>query len=354
MIFNALCERGCKQRLSILKMLAEGPKTTKQLSLGLKGRPSGYAQIYSYLRLLQDCRLIYKKGKLWYIEDDVKKILPSILDPKTLKLYLAGTSTALKVLQSLPFQFPYLLSAGHYWNGKFRLPRELKFASEIFVDSGAQQFYRYFNGLDYPYSAIEYVDFAVNLGANLIATLDLPLDILTPRGLDVKAGLKKTVDYGVNIYEYAEKLGISNKVVPVLQGFDDASQWLECLDLYKDHGIQSDIWGIGSLCMTKSIKLVSSVIQQLRNELEEKKLHVFGLALNALKKVFKFIDSFDTSAWVYWAKMDGAVFVWDPLRKRFIQLQARDGKRYDTLSLMRINIQAIFSMVEDLNICKNA
>jgi len=253
------------------------------------------------------------------------------------------------VLRSLPYEIPYLLSAGHYWKTKmFKLTQKIDFASEIFVDSGAQQFFRKFKGFLYPYTTIEYVAFANSIEANLIATLDLPLDILTPRGLSVHKGIERTVDYGVEMIESVGKEN-RNKVVPVLQGFDDATQWLECLDLYRSQGIKSENWGIGSLCMARSSRLVRNVVTEIRRELADAHIHIFGLSLDSLREVHEDVDSFDTSVWVYWAKMDGAVLVWDSLEQRFVHLQARDGKRYDTLSLMRMNIKSIEDMVDDLN-----
>jgi len=167
--------------------------------------------------------------------------------------------------------------------------------------------------------------------------------------MSVAGGIRKTVEYGVQIFDYAEKRGLTPKIVPVLQGYDDVSQWLESLDQYLAHGIRAETWGIGSLCMTKSRRLVRSVVKGVADELKDGRIHVFGIALDSLREVYMDIDSFDTSAWVYWAKMDGVVFVWDTINRRFIHLQARQGKRYDTLSLMRANLDAIMSMVKDLN-----
>jgi hypothetical protein len=69
------------------------------------------------------------------------------------------------------------------------------------------------------------LELAVNaVKADLITTLDMPLDILTPRGLPVVEGIRKTVEYGVKVVAHAERLDVLDRVVPVLQGFDDPSQ----------------------------------------------------------------------------------------------------------------------------------
>ena len=353
MLQGLVCRR-CERRIHILKLILDqgGEVTAKQLYDLLGRQKSEYTYLYRHLRKLQEAGVLTKVGQKYMIPSPLKgKIEEILLDP-CLKFYFAGVGRALEVLKKLPFRVPYLMSAGHYWASKFRKVKRPEFASDIFIDSGAQQFYRKFKGLDYPYRVDEYLDFALSLSPNLIATLDLPLDILVPKGLSVSKGIKMTVEYGVDVVERAAKREVSGLIVPVLQGYNDPSQWLECYDLYKQHGISSNIWGVGSLCMTGSVNLVKHVIGVIREKVGDAMIHVFGLSLKILRKVYMLIDSLDSSAWVYIAKTDGSVFVWDPLRFRFMHMQARDGKRYDTLSLMAANIYAILSMIEDLRLRK--
>jgi hypothetical protein len=136
-----------------------------------------------------------------------------------------------------------------------------------------------------------------------------------------------------------------------LQGFDDPSQWLESLDLYKEHGVAPQrfrLWGVGSTCMMRSPRAVERVLSAVKKALSDAKMHVFGISLNALRRVFPLIDSYDTSAWVYWAKKDGAVLVWSRRRRAFVHLQARDGRRCATEDLMEVNLRQILNMHEDL------
>jgi hypothetical protein len=199
---------------------------------------------------------------------------------------------------------------------------------------------------------MQYVEFAVNaVGADLIATLDLPLDILAPRGMSVEEGIRKTVELGVEVAASAEGLGVLDRVVPVLQGYDDQSQWLESLDLYKEYGVTTQrfrLWGVGSICMARSPRVVEKVLSAVRKVLGNAKMHVFGISMSALRRVYPLIDSYDTSAWVYWAKKDGAVLVWSRRRGAFIHLQARDGKRCATEDLMEVNLRQVLEMHRDL------
>ncbi len=273
------------------------------------------------------------------------------------ELYLAGADVALRVAaESGVRPLNWLLSAGRYWSGgRFRHSEDFKTArslgGRVFLDSGAQQFYAKFKD-KYPYAPAQYLDFAVNVvGADLIATLDLPLDILTPRGMSVKEGIKKTVELGVEVVALAEKLGVLNRIVVVLQGYNDPSQWLESLDLYKEHGVTPQrfrLWGVGSICMMRSPRTVERVLSAVRRALSNAEIHVFGISMNALRRVFSLIDSYDTSAWVYWAKVDGAVLVWSRRRQAFIHLQARDGKRYPTEDLLEVNLRQLLEMHKDL------
>jgi len=180
-MIRTICTRwGCRQKTRLLeKLLAQREgATAKQLSEALWGRYNAY--IYKYLHELEEAEVVVRRKRRWYIPYDKREELQRALDPPLLKVYLAGASTALKALRSLS-GVPFLLSAGLYWSGnRFRLGCDLSFAREIFVDSGAQQFFNKFNSFKYPYSPREYVDFASSVGADLIATLDLPLAILTP------------------------------------------------------------------------------------------------------------------------------------------------------------------------------
>ena len=319
--------------------------------------PRGDWVSVSVKRLLYGRLLEVARRSNLSVNDLIEKLLNSQVNVGDLRcplLFLAGADSALRVASESGVRVNWLLSAGRYWRGGgFRgYECDLFYAKGlgglIFLDSGAQQFYRKFRGFSYPYTAGEYIRLAVGMGVDLVATLDLPLDLLVPRGMSVAEGIKRTVELGVGVVAEAENLGMLHKVVPVLQGYDDPSQWLECLDLYKQHGITPSrfrTWGVGSLCMARSRRLVESVIREIRRALGEgAKIHVFGLSLNHLRRVYGLIDSYDTSAWVYWAKIDGAVLVWSPRKRAFIHLQVRDGKRYDTEELMEANLLQIIEM----------
>jgi hypothetical protein len=272
-------------------------------------------------------------------------------------LFLAGSGTAINAAIGSGIRpLNWLLSAGTYYrNGRFVMSDDFSKAKSLggllFMDSGAQQFYKDFKDFDYPYTERDYLEFALKAGVDYIATLDLPLDILHPRGLPIGEGIRRTVEHGVELIGLAEDLGVVDKVVPVLQGFNDPSQWLESLDLYKSHGVTPDrfrYWGVGSICMMRSPPLAHKILSTIRWAMPDSRLHVFGISMNSLKRVFHMINSYDTSVWVYHAKMDGRVYVWDPGDKAFMRLKVAYWHSYGTTKLMRANLTQILTMHEDL------
>jgi hypothetical protein len=101
--------------------------------------------------------------------------------------------------------------------------------------------------------------------------------------------------------------------------------------------------------MARSSRLVESVVKAVKRALgKNTRIHVFGIAINSLKRVYSLIESYDTSAWVYWAKADGAVLVWSSRRRSFIHLQSRDGRRYKTEDLLEVNLKSTLEMHRDL------
>jgi hypothetical protein len=100
--------------------------------------------------------------------------------------------------------------------------------------------------------------------------------------------------------------------------------------------------------MMRSPQMAERVLSAVRRALGDSDIHVFGISMNALRRIFLLINSYDTSAWIYWAKADGAVLVWGRRRGAFIHLQARDGKRYPTEDLMEVNLRQVLEMHRDL------
>jgi len=390
-------------RLKILAELAKFNELTIDEVYRLLGKEKKrYQYLMNHLKLLQELGILriidnYKvqltaKGRKYTqkVAALFKNCTDSTTNNNSLEVYLAGHYKAWaslklllefirdfnhlipQVLYKYINGFPLLASIGVYWRDKFKIPHNLikrESISKLFVDSGAQQFFSKFKSAYYPYTPCEYIRTSLSiLNADLIATLDLPLDILVSRGIiSISHGIRKTVEYGVDCIEVFEKEVMESTkkpiVVPVLQGFDDPSQWLECYDIYKEQGIDKNkfkIWGVGSLCITRSYKFASKVLHEIRHHIgHDVKLHVFGLGLHIVRKVYNIINSYDTSSWVYWAKMDGAYFAFFPKRTenswrlRFMQWTTRTSHKYDTVEIMALNALNVLLHNEVLNLMKH-
>jgi glycosyltransferase involved in cell wall biosynthesis len=108
--------------------------------------------------------------------------------------------------------------------------------------------------------------------------------------------IERTVD---NVLKYTEKYRNIPWLIPI-QGWNKRPESvLRCIKLYKEHGIidKFDYFAVGNLCVEPDVKVIYETIRLVRGELPDKRVHVFGLKLSALRMVFHMIDSFDTMAW---------------------------------------------------------
>jgi len=63
---------------------------------------------------------------------------------------------------------------------------------------------------------------------------------------------------------------------------------------------------------------------------------------------FHIINSYDTSVWVYHAKMDGRVYIWSGRRSAFMRFKVAYPRQYGTVYLMEANLKRMLIMHEDL------
>lgn len=92
--------------------------------------------------------------------------------------------------------------------------------------------------------------------------------------------------------------------VAVLQGWT-AEDYLECIDMYRDHGLLTDVVGLGSVCRRNTAEAVDSVrtiAHRVRRNLPARvDLHGFGLKQTLLgnEGVVTAFDSVDSAAWEF-------------------------------------------------------
>lgn len=197
-----------------------------------------------------------------------------------------------KFFTTPPRPWPYLLV-----NANRPDLRYLKHAREVIIDSGVEVFR--VGAEDYPKGHLERlvslylkaVD-AVGRGRVLVTAPDYP-DDFSPRALwrGDKTNVERTVESAVGCmerYPWVEWL------IPIQGHHRDPESVLECIDLYRERGVELQRVGVANLGDDTS---TAKAVRLVRRELPNAVIHVFDLSLLALKRLYGLIDSFDSMAW---------------------------------------------------------
>jgi len=178
----------------------------------------------------------------------------------------------------------------------------VKYAKEVIVDSGVEIF-RNPNVKDYPRNHVNkmlkiYSRIKQFVRDVWIVVPDYP-DDYHPKSLWIdenRTNIERTID---NILNYTEKYKNVNWIIPVQGHNKKPESILRSINLLKEFGIidKFDYFAIANLCVESDVEIMYRTIKLARENLRDKKLHVFGLRLNALKKIYPLIDSFDSMAW---------------------------------------------------------
>jgi len=203
-----------------------------------------------------------------------------------------------KFFTTPPRPWPYLLI-----NANRPDLRYLRHAKEVIIDSGVEVF-RDPEVKDYPRGHLEEV---VNLyarvrsrfeGAVYVTALDYP-DDYNPRSLwisDDVTNIERTVE---SVVKCVERYPWVSWLVPIQGHYRDPRSVLRCIELYEERGIidRFDYFAVANLCTEREPYIVYRTVKVVRRRLPDKKIHVFGLHLKALRLVYNMIDSFDSLAW---------------------------------------------------------
>lgn len=114
--------------------------------------------------------------------------------------------------------------------------------------------------------------------------------------LNGKTNIERTVDNIVKVLDLHPDV---NWLIPI-QGHNRAPRsialsirYLEELGILKSR----DYYAVANLCVEPKTSLIVKTVSLARNLLPDKKLHVFGVKLKALRLIGHLIDSFDSFAW---------------------------------------------------------
>lgn len=183
-----------------------------------------------------------------------------------------------------------------------------------FIDSGgAPDSIRANGGHERPVS--DYLDYlrepptkygcdADDVSIERFALRDWPVEpqVRDALGLSVEDLQERTLKDHIRMMDAVESDSrIDAQPVAVLQGWEP-DDYLRCLDLFRDHGLVTDVVGLGSVCRRGGLDDIQDVAHRVRRNLPARvDLHGFGLKQTMLDKPrsLAVFDSVDSAAWEY-------------------------------------------------------
>jgi len=222
-----------------------------------------------------------------------------------------------------PIPYPFILiNANNPENGIRYIINNLRYlrvkassdAVMVLIDGGVEIF-RDPRIKDYPCGAEEWIRHLVRLyrrvrallGDNAVIHVTCPdyPDDYHPKSLwlsDDYTNVERTVD---NVLRCVDSYPDVPWLIPI-QGWNrDVRGLLRCLELLERHDVvyKFDYFAIANLCVEPSVDIIHRSVLTVYHWFAQKrrdrmpKLHVFGLKILALRKVKRYIYSFDSTAW---------------------------------------------------------
>jgi hypothetical protein len=129
--------------------------------------------------------------------------------------------------------------------------------------------------------------------------------ILAKTGLTIQEHQKLTIERYANLAKDTELSGVT--IMPVIQGYAP-EEYLRHVDMYGDLLKNGARVGVGSICKRNSNpRQIVNVLDGIKRERPDLRLHGFGLKLTALKNNYiqSLLYSADSMAWSYSARRQG-------------------------------------------------
>ena len=196
--------------------------------------------------------------------------------------------------------WPYVLINARRPNLSY-VRRNWRDIESIIVDSGVEIF-RDPQVKDYPPSWWDrlistYYEVRAWVREVWVTVPDYP-DDYHPRNLWVgdKTNIERTVENIVHALDHYPEV---NWLIPI-QGWNSNPRSLALSIKYlREIGVieERDYFAVANLCVEPQSDIIVKSIGIVRSLLPNKKLHVFGIKINALRKIAHLIDSFDSFAW---------------------------------------------------------
>lgn len=202
-----------------------------------------------------------------------------------------------------------LVSAGVAWNrgdGEFRL--NIPDASEILLDSGGFQAATKWH--QYPYSPQELFEYAVDIGANRVAGMDVACE-----DREQLMNMESTkVDPGKVKHRMSRSLTQQKKCdltysksewpfdfMPVIQG-RTVGEYRQFMGWMAECGLdRHPQLALGTICKRSSVNEIYEILKVVRECYPEKDLHLFGATKSIWKdrRFWGMFESSDTKAWTF-------------------------------------------------------
>tara|TARA_Y100001956_G_scaffold74965_1_gene82498 strand:+ start:96 stop:842 length:747 start_codon:yes stop_codon:yes gene_type:complete len=118
--------------------------------------------------------------------------------------------------------------------------------------------------------------------------------------LTVKEHQKRTVDNIIKL----RKLKPDVHIIPVLQGYS-LQEYKECFELFESNNIDlrnEKLVGLGSVCRRQNNDDIERIVKYFHHK--DLKLHGFGVKTRGLKKYGEMLQSSDSLAWSYGARVN--------------------------------------------------
>lgn len=169
-------------------------------------------------------------------------------------------------------------------------------AKNYVLDSGGYTAMNEFGG-DFPWSVGEYHEWAQSMYEkkpfSWVAVMDLACEPAFDDVISVSERIDRTVENTIKLLEHDPEY----PVLPVLQG-REIEQWIGCYDKLRDHGIDPEFAGVGTLCRQTSGNKIKEIIRALRSRTDIDAFHGFGVKSTAFKAGVE-LESADSQAWAW-------------------------------------------------------
>jgi len=174
---------------------------------------------------------------------------------------------------------------------------------ELFIDSGG--FSSSLLSGEYTKSDDEYLWHVEELQPDYFALRDYPCEpeLLKQHGRTVEMHQEMTLEHHLQLLDKLDNYDITGDWVPVLQGWT-LEEYLDCVDLFREHGLLCDYVAIGSVCRRGSQNEIRRIISVVKHQIGGRRLHAFGLNVGVLRDphLWSCVYSVDSGAFDYAAR----------------------------------------------------